>query len=185
MTSILKRCHRGQTHVDGIALVEYLMTQGGAAQRTNEALALVLGLTRTLAGFTIADEARFVQARNHVKDGIDANGKPCCGYRLNYKHSGRGAALVLVDPVGAHGAHAIATAESLIGWLQIEAQRATENLRMAENLTALGDEALNQNPPDKRGYRICTQAATEIVNDGFLRATTRAELMLWLDDIRS
>ncbi len=184
MTTSLKRCRHGRTHDDGLALVEYIMARGGKVEKTNEAIAAELGMLKNLGnGIRQIDNARFVQARNHVKDGTDPDGSPCCQYRLHYRASGRRTEFALIDPTGDLGPHVIAAIESVRGWMTREAQHKTENARQVETWERLADHALARG--DKAGYRICVGAAVELDRDGTVSPKTMAEAAVWIDAIRA
>lgn len=174
----LKKCRRGGTHDDGLALVEYLMARGGASNKSNEAITIGLGMfVNRGGGMHQVDKARFTQARRHVQDGMDATGAPCCGYRLHYRSSAQGTEFTLIDPTGDLGPHAGAAMESFRGWMTREAQHHTENLRQIETCERLGDHALARG--DKVLYRICARGAVEIEQTGTISAATMAEFAVW------
>jgi hypothetical protein len=179
MSDTLKRCRKGRTHQDGLALVDYLMARGGKAAKTNEAIAVELGMLKNLGGgMRQVDGSRFTQARNHIQDGTD-NGKPCCGYRLHYRSAAKGTEFTLIDPTGDLGPHATAAIESVRGWLTREEQHHTENQRQIETWERLGDHALARG--DKVGYRLCARAAVDIERDGTVSSRTMAEANVWLN----
>lgn len=183
MTGTLKACRKGRTHDDGLALVEYIMARGGKVEKTNESIAAELGMLKNLGGgVRQIDMSRFTQARNHVKDGTD-DGKPCSGYRLHYRSSGKRTEFALIDPTGDLGSHVIAAIESVRGWMTREAQHKTENSRQVEVWERLGDHALARN--DKVGYRICVGAAVDLDRDGTVSNQTMADAALWLDQLKA
>jgi hypothetical protein len=160
------------------------MTRGGKVQKTNEAIAVDLGMLKNLgSGMRQVDGARFTQARHHVQDGIDADDKPCCGYRLHYRAAAKGTEFALIDPTGDLGPHVVATIESVRGWMTREQQHHTENQRQIETWERLGDHALARG--DKAGYRICARASVELEAEGTLSDKTMAEAALWVDAVRA
>lgn len=180
MSETLKRCRKGRTHDDALALVEYLMARGGKVAKTNQAIAIDLGMLKNLGGGNLqVDDSRFQQARHHIQDGT-VDGKPCCEYRLHYRASGRaGSELTLIDPTGDLGPHANAAIESVRGWMSRESQHHTENQRQIETWERLGDHALARG--DKTGYRICARASVELERDGTVSSDTMAEAAVWLN----
>lgn len=179
-TTTLKRCRKGRTHDDGLALVEYMMARSGKVAKTNEAIAVELGMLKNLGGgMRKVDLSRFQQARHHVQDGIDAEDRPCCGYRLHYRSSARDTEFTLIDPTGDLGPHASSALESVRGWMQREAQHHTENQRQIETWERLGDHALSRG--DRVGYRICARASVELEHDGTLSNATMAEASVWVN----
>jgi hypothetical protein len=176
--------HKGRTHDDALALVEYLMARGGKVQKTNEAITVDLGMLKNLGGgMRQVDGPRFAQARHHVQDGTDSDGKPCCGYRLHYRTTLKGSEFALIDPTGDLGSHVSATIESVRGWMIREAQHHTENQRQIETWERLGDHALARG--DKTGYRICARAALELEQGGTVSEATMAEAAVWVDAVRA
>jgi hypothetical protein len=184
MSGTLKQCHKGRTHDDGLQLVEYLMARGGSVRKPNETIAIDLGMLKNLGGGNLqVDGPRFAQARHHVQDGIDADRKPCCGYRLHYRTTVKGSELALIDPTGDLGSHVVATIESVRGWMVREKQHHTENQRQIETWERLGDHALARD--DRDGYRICARAAVELEQGGTVSDATMAEAAVWADAVRA
>jgi hypothetical protein len=184
MSTVLKKCRAGRTHDDGVLLVEYLMAKGGKVQRTNEAIAAELRMEKSLGGgMRRIDMSRFVQARNHVKDGTDAAGRPCTGYRLHYRSSVKGTEFALIDPTGDLGPHLVVAIESLRGWMGVEQRHKTENRRGAEEWIRLGEHAYAR--ADAQGYRVCTRMSLELERDGTVSDTSMAEAAVWLDSLRA
>jgi hypothetical protein len=182
MSETLKRCRAGRGHDDALALVEYLIARGGSAQQTNETIAMALQmLVNRGGGNWQVDTSRFVQARNHVKDGTTEDGKPCSGYRLHYRTSARGSELTLIDPVGDLGPHASVAVETIRGWMTRESQHHTENHRQIETVERLGDHALARG--DREGYRLCTRMSVELERDGTVSPSTMAEVQVWLGSL--
>jgi hypothetical protein len=180
-TTSRKNCRGGRSHTDAKLLVEYIFTHGGSVKKTNEEIAFDLGFVISHGGgMRQVDTSRFVQARNHVKDGVVANA-PCTGYRLHYRTSASGSEYTLIDPSGSLGHHAKAVIETIRGWAVREAQHHTENLRQTETFEALGDHALAQG--DKHGYRLCNKASIEIERDGTVSPTTLAEINVWMSTL--
>lgn len=184
MTEVLRRCRKGRTHEDALALVWYLMEKGGKVSKTNEAIAMDLGMLKNLGGGNLrVDDSRFQQARHHVQDRTEDE-KPCCGYRLHYRASGRrGSELTLIDPTGDLGAHADAAIESVRGWMSRESQHHTENQRQIETWQTLGDHALSRG--DKVGYRLCTTAAVDLDQHGTVTSKTMAEVTVWINGMQA
>lgn len=183
MSETLKRCRVGRTHDDAIALVEYLYERNGSAASSSEAIAMALGMMKNLgSGHHVVDMARFRQARNHVKDGTSPEGKPCTGYRLNYRTSARGGEFTLIDPTGDLGHHADAAIESVRGWMVRESTHHTENQRQIETVERLGDHALARG--DKIGYKLCARMSVEIEREGTVSPATMAEAQVWLASLR-
>lgn len=173
----MKPCRGGRVHDDAVVLTEYLANHGGKVAMSNADLAVTLGFTRKVgAGLVQVDMSRFVQARNHVKDRVTTG--PCTGYTLHYRSSARGTEFALVDPTGSLGSHLTVVVESVRGWLVREEQHRTENRRQTIEFERLGDHALANG--DRDGQRLCVKAAVEVENDGFISATTMADLNVWL-----
>lgn len=183
-TTSLKKCRGGRGHDDALALVEYLMARAGKVEKTNEQIALDLGmLVSRGGGMHQVDGSRFTQARRHVQDGTTGDGKPCSGYRLHYRTSAKGGEFVLIDPSGDLGPHATAIFESVRGWMVREQQHKTENLRQSETFDRLGDHALSRG--DKSGYRLCARCSVELERDGTISPATIADLAVWIDEVQS
>jgi hypothetical protein len=182
----LKKCRKRQSHDDAILLVQYLVDRGGIVEKPNEGIAMDLHwMTNRGGGTWQVDIPRLVQARNHVKDGVDDNGKPCCGFRLNYRaagHNRKGTELTLIDPTGSLGPHVNAVAKTVAGWMSREAQHHTENQREIETVERLGDHALALG--DKTGYKLCARMSMEIEDYGTVLPKTMAEVMVWLDSLK-
>jgi flavin-binding protein dodecin len=181
MTTTRKNCRGGRVHDDALALVEYLLAQGGRVAKTNDSLAFDLSFVINHGGgVRQVDKSRFAQARNHVKDSVRGGG-PCCGYRLHYRSTVRNTEYALIDPNGSLGSHLDAAIETVRGWAVREAQHHTENQRQVETFEVLGDHALSRG--DKEGYRICVKAAVELDRDGTVTSNTMADLQVWLSNL--
>lgn len=178
MTKICDGTTKG--HADAAKLAEFLMDENGTTELTNDDITRKLGwLKKTqIAGLVAVDKARFSQARNHLADFADIDGKPCCGFRLHYRRSGRsGSTLALHDPSGDLGEHMKAALANLLGWMSRERQHQTENRRQITQLEALGDMVLANG--DRHGYRLVTQAVIDLDRDGTVLPETMAQLQIW------
>lgn len=184
MTVEIRKLCKGKSkmHADALALVGFLMDNGGKVRMTNADIAHKLGFTTRRGSIVEIDRGRFHRARNHVKDGVSKDGKACCGYRLHYREGGKsGTQYALIDPQGGIGEHATASLESVRGWQTRERQHHTENLRMIVQFEALGDMALTGG--DKPGYHVCQKAIIEMEEFGTLKPTTMADLQAWVDSL--
>lgn len=169
-------------HADAVRIVEYLIDRNGAVEATHEAIARTLGMYRDHGGGVMSvDQKRYGRARNHVRDRIDENGQPCCGYTLEYRRSGKTSILALIDPSGDLGHHATAAIATIRGWVSRERQHHTENQRMLETVELLSDHVLAHK--DRDGYRLLQRASIEIERDGTVGPSTMAELNYWLDSL--
>ena len=182
--AIGKTCRgNSQEHQDAIAVISLLMDEGGSSPLPNAEIAYQLGFT-TRRGKTIeVDQGRFYRARNHVKDRVWKDGKPCCGYQLHYREIKGEAHLALIDPTGDLGEHAVAAVANLRGWMARERQHQTESLRQIASFEALADHALARG--DKDGYRLCQRAIIDLDDLGTVRPKTMAELNVWVDALAS
>lgn len=167
-----------QEHSDAQAIVEYLLDRNGHAEDTQGSIARQLGMLRDAGrGIYQVDTGRFHRARNHIRDRVDENGRPCCGYTLHYRRSGPMSDLALVDPGGDLGEHAKAAIATVLGMVSRERQHHTENQRMIETVELLGDHALANE--DRQGYRLCQRTSIEIERDGTISPPTMSALELW------
>ena len=168
-------------HADATRIIEYLIDRDGAVEETQDAIARALAMFRDHGGGVLSvDSARFHRARNHLRDRVAEDGRPCCGYTVNYRRSGNGgSSLTLTDPTGDLGDHASAAIETIRGWASRERQHHTENQRMVEQLELLADHVLANT--DRQGYRLLQRTSIEIERDGTVSPTTMAELHVWLD----
>lgn len=171
-----------QEHADAVGIVEYLLNHNGAVEASQDEIAGKLGFFRDHGGgiFRI-DSARFHRARNHIRDRVDAVGKPCCGFTVQYRGSRSESILALIDPSGDLGQHATAAIATVRGWVSRERQHHTENRRAIETFEQLGDHTLARG--DRDGYRITQRAVIEIERDGTVSPETMAELEVWLASI--
>lgn len=171
---------RSQEHLDARALVEYLFERNGFSTASHLEIAGALNMWITYGGgVRKVDTARYNRARNHVRDRVTPiDLKPCCGYSLNYRKSGKGtSSLTLVDPSGGIGHHANAALESVTGWISRERQHHTENQRMVETLEMLGDHVLAYN--DRVGYRLIQRGIVELEEHGTITPPTIAQMTSW------
>lgn len=135
-------------HRDAQMLVEHLLDANGHVSDSQDTIARKLGMLRDCGGGVLRiDSGRFHRSRNHVRDRVDPEGRPCCGYTIHYRRSGPDSALALVDPTGDLGDHARAAVSTILGMVSRERQHHTENLRMIETVELLGDHALSQHRP--------------------------------------
>lgn len=168
-----------QVHTDAVRIVEHLLDHNGQVVDTQEGIARKLAMFRDHGGGVLRiDTARFHRARNHMRDRVDANGRPCCGFTIHYRKSGPNSHLALIDPSGDLGDHALAAKGLILGWASREKQHKTENLRMTETAELLGDHALALG--DKQGYRLMQRVSIELERDGTITAATMADLEVWL-----
>ena len=170
-------------HQDATHLVEYLLERSGRIEKSNEAVAYDLAMFKGYGGGRYeTDMGRYHRARNHIKDGTSPDGKPCVGYRLNYRSTQRGAELTLIDPTGDLGSHAVAAVETIRGWMTREAQHHTENRRQIETVERLGDHALARG--DRAGYKLCARMSVEIEREGTVTPQTMADVEVWLAGVK-
>lgn len=166
-------------HADAVRLVEYLIAHDGTVEITQDELARKLNFRRNLGGgVERVDTKRYHRARNHVRDRVDENGRPCCGYTLHYRKSGPESWLSLIDPTGDLGSHAKQAWGTVRGWVSRERQHHTENQRHVETLELLANHVLANN--DRHGYRLLQRAEIEIEQNGTISPNTIAELDVWL-----
>lgn len=172
-----------QEHEDAQAIVDFIFRQGGEITTSNEGLAVELGLWKNLgAGHRRTNMARIRAAKNHIRDRVDRKtGKPCCGYTIHYRHSGRESILTLIDPSGNIGSHATAAVASFRGWLTREHQHNTENQRQIETVEMLADHALANN--DRVGFRLLQRVSIALDQDGVIPLPLMAEVEVWLGSL--
>lgn len=170
-----------QEHQDAQALIGFLMEQGGSSPLNNRDVALELGFISRRGTDIKVDIDRFYRARNHVKDRVWEDGRPCCAYRLHYREIKKQAHLALIDPTGDLSEHALAALATLRGWVVRERQHQSESSRQVVSFEALADHALARN--DKSGYRLCQKAIIELDDVGTVKPTTLAELNVWVESI--
>lgn len=170
-----------QEHMDAQALVHFLMDENGSSPLPNGEIALKLGFVTRKGKNIEVDENRYYRARNHLMERVDADGKPCCHYRVHYRSIDKRNHLALIDPTGDLGEHAVAVLGTVRGFMRTETQRHTENTRMVESFDKLGEHALARH--DKDGYRLCQRAIIDISDLGTVKPTTLAELNFWVDTL--
>lgn len=168
-----------KAHVDAMKIVEFLVDHDGTVDITQDELARKLDMLKPQKGIGyLIDNQRFARARNHITDFVDMDGKPCCGYRLHYRRSGRGGStLSLADPTGDLGEHAKVAIGSLLGWMSRERQHHTENQRQINNFETLADHALANG--DKHGYKVLQRSIVDLDRDGTVLPDTMAQLQVW------
>lgn len=168
-----------RTHADGETLVTFLMGQNGSTKLSQSEVAGRLDFWKDRGGgVRQVDRGRFNRAKNHVRDRVDENGKPCCGYTIHYRRSGSESVLALVDPSGDLGAHAEAAVATIRGWVSRENQHLTENRRHIETMELLANHTLARR--DREGYRVLQRAIIDVERDGTVSADTMADLNVWL-----
>jgi hypothetical protein len=170
-------------HSDALAVVEFLMEQGGYTPLSNPDVAVELGFVNRRGKNLEVDVGRYYRARNHVRDRVWEDGKPCCSYTLHYRTIKGSEQLALIDPTGTLGEHAVASVSQLRGWMTRERQHQTENTRQMRTLDTLASHALARG--DKDGYRLCVRAGIDIEEYGTIRPPLLAELDIWATSIRS
>lgn len=170
---------RSREHRDAVLLVDFLLEHDGRIEETHEEVADRVGFRRTMSGgLRSIDLPRYNRARNHIRDRIDDQARPCCVFTIHYRRSGRISVLALIDPSGDLGSHAHASIASIRGWVSRQRQHATENQRMVESVELLADHVLaNQ---DRRGYRLLQRTAVAVEEQGFVPIPLMAELNAWL-----
>jgi hypothetical protein len=169
-------------HRDAVKIVELLLDSNGAVEATQEQIADRLNFYQDIGrGMRRVNIRRYHRARNHVRDRVDENGRPCCGFTVHYRKSGRTSWLALIDPSGDLGEHATAALGTVRGWVSRERQHHTENTRMIETLSLLADHALARSDMD--GCRLCTRASLEIEQHGTVSPPTMAQLHVWAEGL--
>lgn len=168
-----------QVHRDALALVEFLLDYEGSVTDTQDAIARKLGMVVDNGGMLSLDRGRFHRARQHVHDRCDAGGRPCCGFRLHYRKSGRGGStMALVDPSGDLGSATKAAMASIAGFTSRKRQHDTEDRRMLETFRSVADSALAQG--DLEGARVMLTASIDIERQGAVTPQTMAELEAYM-----
>lgn len=168
-------------HTDAVALVELLMESGGYMTDSNPEIAMRLGFTTRRGQLMDIDMGRFYRARNHVRDRVDHDNRPCCGYQLHYRNVKGREVFALIDPSGDLGEHAYAAVGQLRGWMTRERQHQTENNRQVRTLAELGTHALSRG--DKDGYRLCVMGTIDLEEHGTIRPTTMAAMAVWVSSL--
>lgn len=174
------RCRARGSHNDAIALVEYLLARGGKIDKPAEQIALDLRWEQRLGGMRQTDLGRFHRARNHVKDGRGADGRPCTGYSLHYRTSGQGSRWMLIDPAGDLAHHLDAAIEELRGDIGQQVAFRTINGRRIATAEQMAEWCLKANPQDGRGHRLMIEYSMELKKFGALSDGLIAEINLWL-----
>lgn len=170
---------RSREHRDALLLVELLLDHNGDIEETHEEVADSLGFRRAVTGgMRQIDMSRYHRARNHVRDRIADDGRPCCAFTIHYRRSGRNSVLALIDPSGDLGSHAIAAIATIRGFVSRERQHHTENQRQIESVELLADHVLSNS--DRQGYRLLQRVAVAIEEHGTIPPTLMAELEVWL-----
>lgn len=175
-----KRCKvDSQVHRDAAGIVEYVHQHGGELHISHKKLGKACGIEAHVAnGLYRVNDRRVYAALTHLKESVDANDRPCCGYRVHYKHSGPDAILRLIDPLDEHDVIRSGI-ETIRGWFQIEKRQLTENRRQVNVLETLAEQAFSNG--DRFGYDVCRNAMHDLEKDGRLSAATQAELSVWLE----
>lgn len=169
-----------QGHADGLAVIELLLNEPKheIAEPAREISRQLSWLQHIGAGRYAANTRRFNIAVRHVMDGVASDGKPCCGYLVHYRGTGRKPVLSLIDPAGQQGGRLRGLA-TLIGHHARLAQHHTENRRMIAVHEGLADDLVHATPPDKAGARINQVCATELERFGDITPETLGEFMAW------
>lgn len=172
-----------KAHADALKIVEFLADHDGTIEIPQDELARKLDMLKHQkgAGMYLIDKSRFSRARTHLMDCVDAEGKPCCGYRIHYRRSGSGSTFSLSDPKGDMGAHREAAIGSVLGWMSRERQHHTENQRQIATFETLADDVLQNG--DKEGYKILQRAVIDLDRDGTVIPETMAQLQSWASKI--
>lgn len=167
------------THQDAVVLVEYLMDRHGSCTEPQDVIARQLGMVIDNGGMLNIDRGRFHRARQHLHDRVDSNGRPCCGFRLHYRKSGRGGStLALIDPSGDLGDATKAAMATVGGFTSRKRQHDTEDRRMLETFRAVADNCLAQGDLD--GARAMLMARIDIERHGAVTPQTMAELETYM-----
>jgi hypothetical protein len=175
-----KRCLGRGSHLDALALVEYLMQQPHAeTSQSAPEIARMLGWEKRLGMNRVTDLKRFHIARNHVKDGRD-QGKPCTGYSLHYRTSSAGNVWKLIDPSGSLQDHIYAAASEIRGDLQQQITFRTINGRRIATAEQMADWCLKATPQDGVGHRLMIEYSMELKKFGTVTDSLLAEINLWL-----
>lgn len=165
-------------HADAMSIVELLIEHNGTVDITQDDIARKLNMMKHLqGGISTVDKSRFNRAKNHIQDRDDIDGKPCCGYRIHYRRSGKQSTLSLSDPSGDLGSHIEAAIGSLLGWMSRERQHQTESQRQSRTWESLADDVLANG--DKAGYRLLQMAIIDLDRDGTVLPATMAQLQVW------
>lgn len=176
-------CRARGSHDDAVALVDFLLQNGGKTDIPAEQLAQTLGWEQRLGSARMVDMGRFQRARNHVKDGTAKDGKPCTGFRLHYRTSARENEWMLVDPSGGLPHHREVATREIQGDLQQQVAFRTINGRRIATAHAMGEMCLQSEPSDVPGYQLMTRYAMELERFGAASDGTIAEMALWLQSV--
>lgn len=175
-----RRCLARGSHDDAVALAEYMLARGGQADKPAEQIALDLKWEQRLGGMRKTDTGRFQRARNHLKDGRAKDGKPCTGYSLHYRTSGKGSVWKLIDPAGGLQHHMDAAIEEIRGDIQQQVSFRTVNGRRIATAEQMAEWCLKADPPDGRGHRLMLEYSMELRKFGAVSDGLIAEINLWL-----
>lgn len=174
-------CRARGSHQDALALVQFLLDRGGKSDLTQGNVCQLLGWEQRVGNTRVLDMPRFQRARNHVKDGLDPDDKPCVGYRLHYRPSTQGNVWMLVDPSGDLDHHREVARRELRGDLQQELSARVVVGRRIETAQQMAEMCLKASPPDGVGHRLMLTYAVELERFGAVSNATLAELMLWTE----
>ncbi len=175
-----RRCLARGSHDDAVALAEYMLARGGQADKPAEQIALDLKWEQRLGGMRQTDMGRFQRARNHLKDGRAKDGKPCTGYSLHYRTSGKGSVWKLIDPAGGLQHHMDAAIEEIRGDIQQQVSFRTVNGRRISTAEQMAEWCLKAETPDGRGHRLMLEYSIELRKFGAVSDGLIAEINLWL-----
>lgn len=174
-----KSCRARGSHQDALAIVNYFIDHNGHVELVREALVEELNWwTRLSNGMKQLDLPRFARAVNHLKDGRTNDGKPCTGFSLHYRTSGRTSSWMLVDPAGDVNHRLDVAIETIRGDIQQEVAFRTVNGRRKANAEQAAETCLKQD--DGVGHRLLLTYAVEIERFGAVSNGLLAELNDWL-----
>ena len=175
-----KRCDGvSKEHADALLIVEYLMEHDSAVEATQDEIARKLDMLKyERRGMFAIDTGRYHRARQHLMDREDAEGKPCCGFRVHYRKSGQYSVLALIDPSGDLGSHAKAAMASIHGYISRKRQHDTEDRRMTETFRAVADHCLSKNDLD--AAKLMLTASIDVERLGAIAPQTMSEIEIWL-----
>jgi len=178
-------CKGGNPHDDAEVFVAWLFDKPG--QKTGESTETIIKALQWYKREGGPDRDRYRRAVNHAKDFIDrATGKPCVGWTINYRGSGKGSNIIaLTDPQAVSvDDWTIKTIATMHGFVQQEKQQATINRRMAFHFEDFADFLLNKEPPDRVGYRVLTRMTTELEHDGFITEESANAFLAWVATVQ-
>lgn len=173
-----RKCRGRGSHADALVLVEYILNSGGRTNLTMDQLAQELGWEQRVGSARVTDLKRLQIARNHVKDGLAKDGKPCTGFRLHYRTSARENEWMLIDPSGGADHQMEIALREIQGDLQQHVAFRTVNGRRASAAHAAAEMFLKAG--NTEGYQRMTSLAMEYERFGAPSDQTIAELNLWL-----